>query len=150
MATITLTVNTPIIGNSWQVAFTADSGTPIKTISGFTISATSPNLGSLFSVSSVNGYDGSAVQYVTWRSTSPAGQHPTSGLSMDIWNQTFYQNIITYNGNTGMTWTEILTGNGSGGATYPLNTEKWSLVYDYDNLYAPLYTKGGTLSVSVT
>ena len=149
MATVTLSINSPTIGSSWQVQFTADSATPIQTITGFDINATSPNLGSLFSVSSVNGYDGSDVQYVTWRSTSPLEQHPTSGLSMDIWSQIFYQNIKTYDGNTGMTWTQMLTGNGSGGATYALSTGKWSLVYDYDNLYAPLYTKGGTLTVSV-
>lgn len=150
MATVNLSVTSPTIGTSWQVEFTADSGTPIKSITGFSISAISPDPGFLFSVSSVDGYDGSGVQYVTWRSSSPPGQHPSSGMSMDIWNQTFYENIITYNGNLGMTWTEMLTGNGSGGATYALNSEKWSLVYDYDTYYAPLYTKGGTLTVSVS
>jgi len=149
MATITLAVATPSVGTGWTVEFTSDSATPIKTLTGFSISATSPSLPSLFSVSSVNGYDGSGVQYVTWRSTSPAGQHPTSGWSMDIWNQTFYQNIMTYNSNVGMTWTEMLTGNGSGGATYSLNSDKWSLIYNYSSLYAPVLTKGGTLTVTV-
>ena len=144
MATIRLAVTAPTIGDSWTVEFTADSATAIKTITGFPISATTPALPSLFSVSSVNGYDGSGVQYVTWRSTSPAGQHPSSGLSMDIWNQKFYQNIMTNN----MTWTQMLT-NGDSGATYNLNGDKWSLIYDYSNLYAPIYTKGGTLTVSI-
>ena len=152
MATIRLALSVTEDGsncNDWTVEFTADSETPIKTITGFSISATTPSLPSLFSVSSVNGYDGSGVQYVTWRSTSPAGQHPTSGLSMDIWNQTFYENIMNYNTNTGMTWTEMVTGNGSGGATYSLNASKWSLIYDYDNLNAPIFSKGGTLTVSI-
>jgi hypothetical protein len=144
MAIIRLTVTLPSIGDAWTVEFTADSATAIKTITGFSISATTPTLPSLFLVSSVNGYDGSGVQYVTWRSTSPAGQHPSSGLSMDIWNQKFYQNIITNN----MTWTQMLT-NGDSGATYSLNGDKWSLIYDYSNLYAPIYTKGGTLTVSI-
>jgi hypothetical protein len=149
MATITLTLATPTVGSAWVVEFTADSSTPIKSITGFSIISTTPDLGSLFSVSSVDGYDGSGVQYVTWRSTDPPGQHPSSGMSMDIWNQQFYENIITYNSNLGMTWTEMLTGNGSGGSTYALNTQKWSLVYDYGTYYAPLYSKGGTLTVSV-
>ena len=144
MATIRLAVTSPTIGDAWIVEFTADSGTAINTITGFSIGATTPALPSLFSVSSVNGYGGSNVEYVTWRSTSPAGQHPSSGLSMDIWNQKFYQNIMTNN----MTWTQMLT-NGDSGATYNLNSGKWSLIYDYSNLYAPIYTRGGTLTVSI-
>jgi hypothetical protein len=144
MATIRLAVTSPTIGDAWTVEFSANSGTAINTITGFSISATTPSLPSLFTVSSVNGYDGSDVQYVTWRSTSPAGQHPSSGLSMDIWNQKFYQNIMTNN----MTWTQMIT-NGDSGATYNLNGGKWSLIYDYSNLYAPIYAKGGTLTVSI-
>jgi hypothetical protein len=144
-ATITLTLATPTEGSAWEVQFTADDATAINTITGFSISATTPSLPSLFTVSSVNGYDGSGVQYVTWRSTSPAGQHPSSGLSMDIWNQKFYENIMDFN----RTWTDMLT-NGDSGATYNLNSAKYSLIYNYDNTYSPLYSKGGTLTVAVT
>ncbi len=144
MATIALAVTAPSIGSEWTVQFTADNATPIKTITGFSISAITPSLPSLFSVSSVNGYDGSGVQYVTWRSTSPAGQHPTSGWSMDIWNQAFYEDIITYNGNVGKVWSDV------NGVTYSLNPNKWSLIYNYGSLYAPVFTKGGTLTVTVT
>ena len=143
-ATITLTLASPTEGSAWEVEFTADDATAINTITGFSISATTPSLPSLFTVSSVNGYDGSGVQYVTWRSTSPAGQHPSSGLSMDIWNQKFYQNIMDNN----MTWTDMLT-NGDSGATYNLNSAKYSLIYNYSELYAPIYSKGGTLTVAV-
>jgi hypothetical protein len=143
-ATITLTLASPTEGSAWEVEFTADDATAINTITGFSISATTPSLPSLFTVSSVNGYDGSGVQYVTWRSTSPAGQHPSSGLSMDIWNQKFYQNIMDNN----MTWTDMLT-NGDSGATYNLNSGKYSLIYNYSQLYAPIYSKGGTLTVAV-
>jgi len=143
-ATITLTLASPTEGSAWEVEFTADDATAINTITGFSISATTPSLPSLFTVSSVNGYDGSGVQYVTWRSTSPAGQHPSSGLSMDIWNQKFYQNIMDNN----RTWTEMLT-NGDSGATYNLNSAKYSLIYNYSELYAPIYSKGGTLTVAV-
>jgi len=143
-ATITLTLASPTEGSAWEVEFTADDATAINTITGFSISATTPSLPSLFTVSSVNGYDGSGVQYVTWRSTSPAGQHPSSGLSMDIWNQKFYQNIMDNN----RTWTDMLT-NGDSGATYNLNSAKYSLIYNYSELYAPIYSKGGTLTVAV-
>lgn len=149
MALIKLAVISPTVGDSWTVEFTADPEAAIKLITGFSINVITPNLPSLSSVSSVDGYNGSGVQYVTWRSTNPAQQHPTSGWSMDIWNQTFYQNIITYNSNVGMSWSEMLTGNGSGGATYPLSTNKWSLIYNYDSSYSPAYTKGGTLRVSI-
>ena len=140
-ATITLTLASPTEGSAWEVEFTADDATAINTITGFSISATTPSLPSLFTVSSVNGY---GAQYVTWRSTSPAGQHPSSGLSMDIWNQKFYQNIMDNN----RTWTEMLT-NGDSGATYNLNSAKYSLIYNYSQLYAPIYSKGGTLTVAV-
>jgi hypothetical protein len=145
MATITLTLINPIQGSGWEVEFTADDATAINTITGFSISATTPSLPDLFTVSSVNGYDGSGVQYVTWRSTNPVGQHPSSGLSMDIWNQKFYQNIM----NNNMTWNDMVT-NGNNGANYNLNTGKFSLIYNYDNTYAPIYSKGGTLTVAVT
>lgn len=150
MALIKLAVISPTVGDAWTVEFTADSESAIKFITEFSIDVSTPNLPALFSVSSVNGYSGSSVQYVTWRSTSPAGQHPTSGWSMDIWNQTFYENIITYNNNNGMSWSQMLTGNGSGGDTYPLNSNKWSLLYNYDNTYSPAYTMGGTLRVSIS
>ena len=146
--TVTLALTSPSEGSDWTVEFTADDATPIKTITGFSLSLTTPSFPSLFTTSSVDGYDGSGVQYVTWRSTSPAGQHPTSGYSVDIWSQTVYNNIMTFNGNTGMTWNEMLTGNGSGGATYTLSSDKYSLIYDYTNQYALGYSKGGTLTIS--
>ena len=150
MATINLALTDPTEGAPWTVEFTADGATAIKTITGFSLSLITPSFPSLFTVSSVNGYGGSGVEYVTWRSTSPEGQHPTSGYSMDIWNQQFYENIMTYDSDNGMTWDQMLIGNGSGGATYPLSSTKYSLIYDYNSLTALVYSKGGTLTVAVT
>lgn len=125
-------------GNAWTVTFSVEGTTAVNVATGFTISASTPNLPSLFTVSSVNRYSGSGVKYVTWRSTSPPGQHPTSGLSLDIWNDTLYDDV-----DGGIIWDSM------NGKSYPLYTNKYSLIYNYDSFYAPLYSKGGTLTISV-
>jgi len=125
-------------GTSWTITFSVEGTTAVNTATGFTISASTPNLPSLFTVSTVDRYSGSGVKYVTWRSTTPSGQHPTNGLSLDLWNDTLYDDV-----NGGIIWDDM------NGKTYPLYPNKYSLVYDYDNLYSPLYSKGGTLTVTV-
>lgn len=145
-------LSNPLVeGTPWEVYFSVDDSTPIKTIKGTDVYVSNPILdgnNNPFSVdtgdNSINGYN----DYVTWRSSSPDGQHPTYGWSLDIWNQTFANNIITYNSDVGMTWNEILTGNGSGGNTYPLSSTKYSLMYNYDNSYPPFFSKGGLLTVT--
>ena len=135
---ITLTVSSVSDGNPWQVRFNSEADTTsIKNITGSVLSILSPiSLNNLFTISSVNGYDG---PYVTWRSTSPPGQHPSSGFSMDIWGQTFYTAIIT----NSSTWASL------NGQNFTLLGNKNSLVYHYDNLYAPVWSIGGNLNVSV-
>jgi hypothetical protein len=147
--TITLATSSPIEGFPWTVNFQSDDSTEIKTITGFNINITNPfSSPSLFFVNSVAGYD-SSHPYVTWRSTSSGlqyNQYPTTGYSLDIWDSVFYNNIFTSN----MNWNQIITGNGSGGATYTLLEDKYSLVYYYDTPNAPIYSRGGILTVSVT
>jgi hypothetical protein len=147
--TITLEISSQIEGFPWTVNFQSDDSTAIKTITGFNINITNPfSSPTLFSVNSVAGYN-SSHPYVTWRSTSLGlqyDQYPTTGYSLDIWDSIFYNNIFT----SDMTWNQIVTGNGSGGSSYTLLDDKYSLVYNYDTPYAPIYSKGGILNVSVT
>jgi hypothetical protein len=125
-------------GSAWTVTFSVEGTTAVNAATGFTISASIPNLPSLFTVNSVNRYSGSGVNYVTWRSTTPPGQHPTSGLSLDIWNDTLYTDV-----NGGIIWDNM------NGKSYPLYTNKYSLIYNYDSFYAPIFSKGGTLTITV-
>lgn len=158
---ITLSTSSPTEGFAWSVSFSADDATAINTIRNFSITCPT-NTGGNFSVPTtsnfnqvVNGYsshsttnggtpstiaDSGADSYVTWRSVLRNGQFPVSGKSLDIWSVGFYNDIMFSN----KTWAQI--GNG---ATYTLNPRKWSLIYDYSSRIAFVWSKGGTLTVSV-
>lgn len=151
MATARLTISSPSAGYSgWEITISnifGDDQVKDKTkyLSSI-VTAVSPISGSLFSIQTasgsnkVDGYSGSGIDYVTWRSTSPTGQHPTSGLSLDIHNSALYEDIIT-NSNT---WNAIASA-----SPYSLDPNTHSLVYNYSNLYPPLFSKGGTLTISI-
>jgi hypothetical protein len=135
---ITLSVSGVSDGTAWQARFNSEADTAfIKNITGPVLSVLSPiSLNNLFTIASFDGYTG--PPYVTWRSTSPSGQHPTSGFSMDIWSQTFHTAIMINNSN----WTSL------NGQNFSLANNRHSLIYHYSNLYAPVWSIGGTLSVS--
>ncbi len=155
MATATLTLsgtpNAITEGSTWTLTISNITGTDqVKDTTKYTssiVSATSPNLGNLFAIDTtssvsnnkVNGYDGSGVQYVTFRSTIPVTQYPTTGFSLDLWSSSLYTAIIT-NSNT---WTDL------NGTTHNLSSDKYSLVYSYTSSYPPIFSKGGTLTISV-
>ena len=154
--TITLSVTSPTEGYAWNVNFSVDDATPIRNIP---ISPSNPsflitcptNTSGNFSVPTtsfitnvVNGFssnssDSNADSYVTWRSnTATPGQYPSSGKSLDIWSHQFYLDVIS----SDKTWSQM-------SATYTLNPRKWSLIYDYSSGTAFVWSKGGTLTVSV-
>lgn len=150
MATARLTISSPSAGYSgWEITISNITGTDqVKdktTYLNSIVTAVSPISGSLFTIQTtsgsnkVDGYSGSGIDYVTWRSTSPTGQHPTSGLSLDLHSSTLYTSIIT-NSNT---WNTVAA------STYSLDPNTHSLVYNYSNLYSPLFSKGGTLTISI-
>lgn len=151
MATARLTISSPSPGYSgWEITISNITDTDqVKDKTKYlnsTVTAVSPITGSLFLIQSssgsnkIEGYsNGSGVEYVTWRSTSPVGQHPTSGFSLDLWSTSLYTSVITNSAN----WNTLA------GSTYALDTNFHSLVYSYSNLYSPLYSKGGTLSISI-
>ncbi len=155
MATATLALSgSPNEGSTWTVTIENITGTDqvkdtTKYGGGVNVNVTSPSLGQIFTIDTtsggnqVNGYSGSGVKYVTFRSTNPVGQqHPTSEFSLDLWNDSLYDKIIT----NSATWNTIATG---GSNTYSLSTTKYSLIYNYDQSYAPIYSKGGTLTITV-
>jgi len=145
MATVTFTASDVIEGFIWSMEFTSvTESTAVNNSAQYNgsigINLLSPNVPSVFNVSSFNTYGGSGVEYSTWRSESPSGggQYPSSGQSVDIWSQSLYNEIVSNN-----TWNNIA-------GTHALSSTKWSLVYDYNNPHAKFYSKGGTLNVTVT
>jgi hypothetical protein len=153
MATATLALTTPSEGIAWTVTI---SGTGVLTSSAVnsdssynsaTVSVTAPSLGSVFTMptsTDSNSFQTYGGQYATWRSSSAVtglsySQYPTQGLSLDIWGGS--SNLIT-NIDSNNDWSTIA-------GTYSLSTTKWSLIYNYSELYAPIYSKGGTLTISV-
>jgi hypothetical protein len=158
--TITLSITSVNEGIDWSANFSVDDAVPIKNIVNFALTCPTntngnfsvPNTASISNV--MNGFSthyggGSPTSsasstddsYVTWRSTTAtSGQFPSSGESMDIWSYSFYNDIMYDN----KTWAQI--GNG---ATYLLNPRKYSLIYNYTSRSASVFSKGGTLTVSV-
>lgn len=167
MATITLSVSSPTEGSAWSVNFDVSSAAAIRdiptspTYPSFTVNYsggnfTVPTTGSGSIRNVMNGFsshsttnggipttlaDANSDSYVTWRSnTATPGQFPSSGISLDIWSVGFYNDIMF----SGKTW--ALIGHNT---TYALNPRKWSLIYDYSSRTAFVWSKGGTLTVSV-
>ena len=87
--------------------------------------------------------------YSTWRSQAIATQFPETGKSIDLWSITLYNDITS-----GFSWKDLaITVDGNGNETprsgYTLNADKHSLVYDYNNYYAPYYSRGGIITFSI-
>ena len=74
--------------------------------------------------------------YSTWRTQAIATQFPETGKSIDLWSTTLFNDIIN-----GFNWNQL--------TAYTLNADKHSLVYDYNALYAPYYSRGGIITFSV-
>jgi hypothetical protein len=150
MATATFTVTGVTEGFNWTISFTnVAGGTQVKEPTQYNntigLNVIVPDFPSLFNINSFDGYGGTGVEYVTWRSDVPQSgepyfsQYPSTGWSVDIWSQTLYSNILTSN----RTWTTLA-------GVYPLSVDKWSLVYGYDNpqIGPKFYSKGGNLTVT--
>ena len=84
---------------------------------------------------------GADQNYFTFRSqinNTAQFPNPQTGLSLDVWSDDFHNFILT---DTSPTWNSIL------GTSWDLSTDKFTLIYDYNNLYAPYFSKGGTFRV---
>jgi hypothetical protein len=144
MATATFTVTGTTAGSDWTATITNITGTTAVNSSTYDgtpkLNLITPNLGQIYGITSF----GSHFDYVTWRSVAPASanapdynQYLFTGFSMDIWNSTLRSSI---DGNA--TWNGIAS-------SYTLDSNKWSLVYNYDGKSSLVYSKGGTLTVTV-
>ena len=83
-------------------------------------------------------YSDSNVKYVTWRTYTGSSQYPDSGYSFDVWSDELYNAIIG-----DASWNDLVST-----GTFNLNTEKNTLIYDYDIPGFPFdfYGKGGIIT----
>lgn len=148
MSKVTLTITGSTEGSDWTSEITGITGaTQVKSTGQYDgtpkLNLTSPNLGEVFSVSSFGNY--SNPDYITWRSVAPQseppgyGQYLFTGFSMDVWSSALYTQVIT----NSSTWSGLV-------GSYSLSSDKWSLVYQYDNANAKCFSKGGTLTITYT
>ena len=151
MATATLTLTSPTEGSGWTVTISGTSltaGTAVNSDASYneaTVSVT--GLGAIFTMpatTQTESFQTYGGQYATWRSSTAItglsnSQYPTQGFSLDIWGGA---SALITNINAGNTWTQLA-------GSYNLDTSKTSLIYSYSNLYAPIFSKGGTLTISV-
>ena len=77
--------------------------------------------------------------YTTFRSQNVETQYPNTGYSLDIWSAALYNDI-----NNGKSW-QALTEDGP----YPLNTTKYSLLYNYGGPNATMFIKGGKIAFDI-
>ena len=126
--------------SSWSgtMEYTTVTDSVVDTVASITITDPLDSQSIDFNTTKVLGFDG---DYVTFRSQNSTDQFPTTqtGYSLDLWSDTFRTDIIT----NSISW-QTLDGN-----SYTLNSNKWSLVYDYASPRAILYGKGGTISFSI-
>lgn len=158
MATANLEITSPLAGSAFTINITKVFGTDqVKDITKYnssevTYSLDGINFTSAFLISSTGfqkfaGYSGSSQKYITWRdslavtSVGETEQYPLNGLSLDLWSNTLYDAIIT----NSRTWSSLAT---AGSNTFPLYTNKYSLIYNY-NGWPLVYCIGGTLTVTL-
>lgn len=132
MAVINFQISSPTEGSSWSGSITVANTTDIV---GSTVpSSVEPSgLDAFTPTQSLN-----FGPYFTWREQNDASQFPSpqSGMSLDVWSDDLMVDI-----GSNSTWGDLVL-NGA----YNLNTDKWTLIYDYTGLYAPYVSKGGTIT----
>jgi len=78
-----------------------------------------------------------SAYYVTWRNNSFPTQYPNTGYSFDVWSKPLYDAIVG-----GATWSTLV------GSTYTLNSNKHTLIYNYDAPGAVVWGNGGSITFS--
>ena len=86
-------------------------------------------------------FSGTGLSYSTWRTQESTDQFPTpqTGFSIDVWSDLLYTELTAAGSQSWDTFA-------SAGNSWNLNTDKYTLIYDYNNLYAPYWSKGGTVT----
>lgn len=144
MATVYYSIygNTSSGGSPWKGQFIVTSTSSVISSSlPSLISVDSPSLS--FTPGNFSYYSG---EYVTWRTYIGASQYPINGYSFDIWSADLYTRA-----SVGSTWNDVITFNsGSGAGIYSLDSQKWTLIYNYDIPQAPKYGKSGYIQFSLS
>ena len=98
----------------------------------------------------INVYFGSGPagvgSYLSLKDNDPAanGQFQTTGMDLSIFSDTIAEKVAALN-----TWRN-LAGSGIGNTgVYTLNSDRHTVLYDYNNRWAPLWSKGGNLKVTI-
>jgi len=159
MATATLALVSQSEGNAWTVTITGDNLLTTSQVNsdasystgtvGATVNVT--GVGLIFSMpttTQTESFQTYGGQYATWRSSTAItglsnSPYPTQGFSLDIWGNNAGDNTdVIFRINQNVTW-ETIAG------SYQLNSNKYSLIYNYASSYPPIFSKGGTLTISV-
>ncbi len=103
--------------------------------------------------------DANYVAYVTFRNDPNDDQFPIAsggghisdqtGQSLDVWSDQFHDDVESSNSNEN-TWAKLESNYDANSSRFALNPNKWTVFYDYDNLNAPGYNKGGYMTVTIS
>jgi len=149
MSDITYSITDIVEGFTWTGTIAGvDLNATLAASIPSSISATANGVPATVAPNATNGYkiypsnDGN--HYITFRSQNIATQYPNSGNSLDIWSAALYNDIVA---GTGATWQ--LIGESNVGAGYPLNTSKYTLLYDYESPNAVMWCRGGKINFTI-
>ena len=159
MATVTLGFG------SFKAVITVNSTTTtsMKDASNITwikaVDATGATIHSGFNPTRALAFEGSGKKYITFRSFPDDNQFPIAsggghisdqtGQSLDVWSDQFYDDVESSSSNEN-TWATAKSNYDSNNSRFQLDNDKWTVFYDYDNLNAPGYNKGGNMTVTIS
>ncbi len=158
MATVTLGFG------SFKAVITVDALTdvmddPSKISNIKAVDATGATIHSGFNPTKVLAFEGSGKKYITFRSFPDDNQFPIAsggghisdqtGQSLDVWSDQFHDDVESSNSNEN-TWAKLESNYDANSSRFALNPNKWTVFYDYDNLNAPGYNKGGYMTVTIS
>ena len=156
MATVTLG-----FGSFKAVITVTSTTTSMKDASKITwikaVDAIGVTIHSGFNPSKVLAFGGSGKKYITFRSFPDDNQFPIAsggghisdqtGQSLDVWSDQFHDDVESSNENT---WATAASNYAINNSRFQLDNDKWTVFYDYDNLNAPGYNKGGNMTVTTS
>lgn len=133
--TINFSITSPDVGNAWSgTILVSDDSVKVKNETSALIKSASEDV----SFTSTQTASYFSPNYITFRENSIVGQFPTTGRSMDLWSSNLSIDVDTNE----ITWAGLV------GQSYSLSSDKHSLIYSYDEPFAPYWSKGGTISFS--
>jgi hypothetical protein len=152
MATVTFAISSPSEGTAWSFSLNNITNTNnlISNQSQYASVTGNYNGQSFTMVNNSESCKFYSPHYATWRfndavSNLQNGQYPTQGFSFDIWGGS------PRPGTAGNLLGKFNSNWGSGvEGSYDLDTNKWSMIYDYTNQYPLALSRGGILTITIT